>query len=429
VLLYTFCHIREHVDYQSFIFIRDLVTKPDYPDAWSIKGAIEDELDKDTIPGLGGSNLMGIELGVDSSSSAAWALDNLRQASDWLMGAARVGGGEPAVPTSGWFAVTPAARITPAASLEPTGGQSAIANDGGSGATVGDSTGPLGAFELGAFEPGAAGSSPILRPSQATRGSDPPSVLVHLDPSERVGDAPEREPSSPSSEASGDEHVPTEGVPGNRTEMEAEAIELEILGAPPVYANHISASPAAVPSEVRLDPYFSEIARAWGQDGPDQLEQGSPLLNAGRRRRVQDQRHRVTTLSSHPADVIASHMSSYLATWITLPLETMLQRTIAMSFLTAANTPAARENAAFFLPEIYPPLVGLGLSRSIFGRGSRGKFQTGTLWGRGFVSGVGYTAQLVITNLIQLLVSWTLFQVGYSGVTWAGKRWFRWGKL
>src|SRR5256886_9879266 len=65
-LLYRFCH---YIDYQSSILIRDLVTKPDYPDPWSIKGAIEDELDKDTIPGLGGSNLTGIEPEVDSSSS------------------------------------------------------------------------------------------------------------------------------------------------------------------------------------------------------------------------------------------------------------------------------------------------------------------------------------------------------------------------
>ena len=70
-LLYRFCHY----------------TKPDYPDPWSIKGAIEDELDKDTIPGLGGSNLTGIEPEVDSSSSATWPLTRFHGARDSLMGA------------------------------------------------------------------------------------------------------------------------------------------------------------------------------------------------------------------------------------------------------------------------------------------------------------------------------------------------------
>ena len=83
-LLYTFCH---YIDYQSFILKQDLVTKPDYPDSWSIKGAIEDELDKATIPGLGGSNLMRIELEVDSSSSATWPLTRFRGARDSLMSA------------------------------------------------------------------------------------------------------------------------------------------------------------------------------------------------------------------------------------------------------------------------------------------------------------------------------------------------------
>jgi len=83
-LLYRFCH---YIDYQSSILIRDLVTKPDYPDPWSIKGAIEDELDKDTIPGLGGSNLTGIEPEVDSSSSATWPLTRFHRARDSLMGA------------------------------------------------------------------------------------------------------------------------------------------------------------------------------------------------------------------------------------------------------------------------------------------------------------------------------------------------------
>ncbi|KAH0556484.1 hypothetical protein GP486_005617 [Trichoglossum hirsutum] len=389
VLLYTFCHVREIIDYQSFILIRDLVTKPDYPDPWSIKGAIEDELDRDTIPGLGGPGLMGIELEADSSNPATWTLDNLRQAGDWLAGMVRTGSGEltgrvPSAPVvtsvaaSGGFAVAPAANMEAATILEGTGRQSAISNDRGHRAVVEDL-----AIPPGPFESGTADSSPILRPSRAARGSNTSPVLVHLDRPGRAGNAPEREPSSPSSEASGAEHVSAEGAPGNRTEMGAEGIELEILGAPPVYANNISASPPVGLGEARLDPYFNEIARAWGQDDADQLEQSSSLSNSGRRHRVQSQRHRVTTLSSHPADVIASHMSSYLATWITLPLETMLQRTIATSFLTAANTPAGRESAAFFLPEIYPPLVGLGLSRSIFGRGSRGQLQTGTLPGRG----------------------------------------------
>jgi hypothetical protein len=83
-LLYRFCH---YIDYQSSILIRDLVMKPDYSDPWSIKGAIEDELDTDTIPGLGGSNLMGIEPEVDSTSSATWPLTMFHGARDSLMGA------------------------------------------------------------------------------------------------------------------------------------------------------------------------------------------------------------------------------------------------------------------------------------------------------------------------------------------------------
>src|SRR5947207_868897 len=85
-LLYTFCHVREYVDYQSFILIRDLVTKPDYPDPWSIKGAIEDELDKDTIPGLGGCSLTGIQLEGDYSSSSSGPLTRHHGPKDSLIG-------------------------------------------------------------------------------------------------------------------------------------------------------------------------------------------------------------------------------------------------------------------------------------------------------------------------------------------------------
>ncbi|KAI9781391.1 MAG: hypothetical protein M1839_005985 [Geoglossum umbratile] len=419
VLLYTFCHVRDYIDYQSFVLIRDWVTKPDYPDPWSIKGAIEDELDKDTIPGLGGSHLIGVGPELDINSSMAWPMDSLRDARDWLMRVLRVGDEDPTrrVPTASESATSDWSAATHAANMAAVRRQSASADDEGPSVMAEEPTSLQSAFQVD--------SSPILRHSRAVESSDPPPVMAHLDPPGQVGSPSEGDGSSQLSEASRDERVAAEDATGNRTGTEAEGIELQILGTSPLFANNISASPAGGLSDGRLDPYFSEIARVWGQDG----EQGSQSYHSGRRRWARSQKHRVTTLSSHPADVIASHMSSYLATWMTLPLETVLQRTIAMSFLAAANTPSSLENAAFFLPEIYPPLVGLGLSRSMFRRGFRGGFKTGTMASRGFISGVGYAAQLMITNLIQLLVSWTLFQVGYSGVTWVGKKWFRWGNL
>ncbi|KAI9766517.1 MAG: hypothetical protein M1840_006474 [Geoglossum simile] len=423
ILLYAFSHIRDFIDYQSFILIRDWVTKPDYPDPWSIKGALEDELDKDTIPGLGGPHLIGGGPELDINNSVAWPVGSLRDARDWLMGALRVGGEEPTgrVPTASGSATSDRSPVTHATHMAAVRRRSA-STDEGLDMVAEEATNTLSAFQAVTTD---SPSLPILHPPPGVMGSDLPPVLVRFGPSDHAGSAFEREGSGRSSETSRDEHASAEEATSSRNEVEAEGIELDILEAQPLFASNISASPVGDLGDSHLNPHFSEIARAWDQDG----ERDSTSYNFGRRRRARGQKHRVTTLSSHPADVIASHISSYLATWMTLPLETLLQRTMAMSFLAAASTPTARENAAFLFPEIYPPLVGLGLSRSMFRRGLGGEAHAGAMTSRGFISGVGYASQLVITNLIQLLVSWTLFQVGYSGVTWVGKKWFRWGKL
>lgn len=122
-------------------------------------------------------------------------------------------------------------------------------------------------------------------------------------------------------------------------------------------------------------------------------------------RRPPPQVHRVTALSNHPSDAMASHVSSLLATAILLPLEALYLRSLATSFLASARPGA------------------IGLRADIRGVGA---------WfgGEGGIWGMGeYAGTMLLLLGLQGVVSSVVWSFGTGTAIWLGRRAFGWGKL
>ncbi|KAL9584553.1 MAG: hypothetical protein Q9212_002044 [Teloschistes hypoglaucus] len=118
--------------------------------------------------------------------------------------------------------------------------------------------------------------------------------------------------------------------------------------------------------------------------------------------------HRVTTLSQCLAYNMAESVSSMVADIILLPLETLLVRSIAITYLT---TPGLSPTSSHWIREqIYP-------TGSWFGMGLRG--------GRA----MDYARNMVLCFGMEMLLGYGVWQIG-AGVTWGVGKWvFNWGRL
>jgi hypothetical protein len=134
--------------------------------------------------------------------------------------------------------------------------------------------------------------------------------------------------------------------------------------------------------------------------------------------------YRVTSLSSHFAEVIAERIAEHFMAFITIPIETYLVRRLAAGFIAATTNDTMRENAAFFSTQIFTPGIGLGIGSAF------SKFGTGALLSHGSLTRLGrYVVNIMTCMGIELAMSIIVFQLGYAGAMWMGKKWYRWGNL
>ncbi|KAI4201055.1 MAG: hypothetical protein LQ350_003484 [Teloschistes chrysophthalmus] len=118
--------------------------------------------------------------------------------------------------------------------------------------------------------------------------------------------------------------------------------------------------------------------------------------------------HRITKLSQCLANNMAESVSSMVADIILLPLETLLVRSLAITYLA---TPGLSPTSSHWIREqIYP-------TGSWFGMGLRG--------GRA----MDYARKMVLCFGMEMVLGYGVWQIG-AGVTWGvGKWFFNWGRL
>ena len=121
-------------------------------------------------------------------------------------------------------------------------------------------------------------------------------------------------------------------------------------------------------------------------------------------------RRRVTTLSSAPTVSAATHFSQYISTWLLVPLESVLLRTIALGFLAAAKSPENQANANNLIAYMFSPMAGSEEVNNAMRPGA-------------------YLARLGACAAAEMAISFGLFELGYHGVLWLGKREFGWGQF
>ncbi|KAI4258312.1 MAG: hypothetical protein LQ352_001250 [Teloschistes flavicans] len=135
------------------------------------------------------------------------------------------------------------------------------------------------------------------------------------------------------------------------------------------------------------------------------------LTGLDTRRRGDDESkpcHRVTNLSSGPADTMAFSVSTMVASIILLPLETLLVRSVATAYLTTSGPSSA--SCYWLREEIYP-------TGSWFGMGLRG--------GRA----MDYARKMVLCFGMEMVLGYGVWQIGAGVTWWIGKWFFNWGKL
>ncbi|KAI9795355.1 MAG: hypothetical protein M1833_007203 [Piccolia ochrophora] len=343
-------YVAKSIENESFKYLRRALPKPENPDALSLRGAIEDDLDSGTIPGLA-SDESYVADQVRPLDQLYNVLEEFSALKRWVMGILgthqqRSSG------SSSTFAIIDADSDDgdPPQRTDPTAVEVARADHTHEGHEAHERT-----LDLTIY--------PENNPS------------LHEDNSSGEESAADRRPTG----------VRVANHHGDNSD--AITMEVEIPGGAPMHAES--------PSLRRRESIVHEFE-------PHRPSRHPSATN--------DPERHVTCLSSHPSDSAASHLSSFLTQVLTLPLETLLVRTIATSFMAAASV---HQNGAM-LPSTYAPF---SMERRWWQQSIPGRWN-----GR-------YVTNLATCAGLEIALSFGLFEVGYFGVTWFGKRAFGWGQL
>ncbi|KAL9122332.1 MAG: hypothetical protein Q9187_001105 [Circinaria calcarea] len=174
-------------------------------------------------------------------------------------------------------------------------------------------------------------------------------------------------------------------------------VEFAPVAGVPVYTSSFSASPRPAVVETVL---VQEV------DGSEHDSEALISTNG-----KVEPHHRVTALTTYAADCLGQHLAWHMSDFICLPLEALYVRSIALAFLAASGPSplAPRLGTA----DIYP-------KRSWFGLGLRASGLRGI---------DDYMGKMVLCLGIEMVVQLGVWQIGTGIAWWAGKQWFRWGKL
>ena len=124
--------------------------------------------------------------------------------------------------------------------------------------------------------------------------------------------------------------------------------------------------------------------------------------------------HRVTALTTHAAEAMAQRLSHQLADLLFMPLETLLVRSVAMTFWSAPGLSiAARGAAGRWIEDVYPlgSWFGLGLRNG----GWRGVRE--------------YAGKMVLVWGMQVGMGFVIWELSTGFMWWAGLRWYDWTKM
>lgn len=113
--------------------------------------------------------------------------------------------------------------------------------------------------------------------------------------------------------------------------------------------------------------------------------------------------HRVTLLSAHPVDSLASHLAAIISTIILAPLESLCLRSLAYSYLSAHPSPAAR------LSDLHPMDLWFG--------------------GRSWSDGIAYTGRLVLMRGMQAALRAGVWGFLVGSTMRIGRKFCGWGTL
>jgi hypothetical protein len=119
--------------------------------------------------------------------------------------------------------------------------------------------------------------------------------------------------------------------------------------------------------------------------------------------------YRVTALSLHASDSLGSHLIGSLATIVRLPFESFYVRCLATNFLAARN-PSLGEHWA--RDHIYPfsNWFGVGLHA-------------------GYAPVIDYASKMLLCIGLETVVTAEVWRLGCKVAYWAGRKWYKWGKL
>ncbi|KAI9848730.1 MAG: hypothetical protein M1837_006817 [Sclerophora amabilis] len=413
--------------------IRSAAPKPGNPDFLSVRAASEGELDDEAIPGIG------------SADYSRTTLDGLRTEEPMDLSSAFQ---EIRHSLGGLFAPRSlrerlrdmARRVTDTVSRRgPSNTASDVIDRGeeevGTGPVVSRSDGRDGAPQGSSTTTGNNNPVPFPNPESYSNHT------VDHDP-----DSPTDTASA--SASSGESETRTRGLPGiqlaNRRHDNDDTVtmEVEISGIPPIFRGN----QPSVSQRFREPQQHAETQEQGQQLGerpqfpvpspPTQFEAGRREPVYGNEEGDQDveddsdehddyrnarrgPEHRVTCLSSFPIDSASAHTSTFLANCLSIPWETALVRAVAISYYAAAannhlNSSSSSSSLSSSAPHGGIMRVATTTGPDGFGSwGSRARYLTG----------------LAMLAGMEMVVSFSLFEVGYYGVREWGKRHFAWGRL
>lgn len=408
-------YVKTQVDKRIYTCIRLFLPKPDNPDAYSIKGALEDELDNDTIPGLGfiknsdgsatleGTLMEELKKDVLRLFDGVWKLVNISKCEDCK---------EHEEEASTNFQGISLFPLQSANSLIHS------AADRHSLLTIGISPRPA--------TPRPSGhDSPLI--DLQDENHDPASDNSHL-PQHRLAGAvsPSHTPSSsPVPPPDPETVVPPSPTNNTPTDTLQPSNHLSNGQLSDDLSHRNNNQPQAMTEQIcpqrRETSTYHRTLITTVSRFPPQKNRPIDLLPPG------GPRHRVTALTAHLADAMGSHISTHLADILFFPLETLFIRSVARNFLSlpllSSSSPLAA--SSLFLVPVHAPAVADRLRAEVF--------PLETWFGAGLRGGrsrmMDYAGRLALCTGLEVGLGYVVWQVGAGLVWWLGVKVFEWHLL
>lgn len=389
-LLWVFNTLSHRTEQVLFNYFRTALPKPDNPDIYSLEAAQLDKHDHETIPGLGPSRKVQHTMG-----STAMLIADLRHVGHRLLGVFGLSGKESTgehVDSELRPSVTQD-DIVPPATNEDGQDEDHIRN--------------------------AENQERALASPTPSQGFGRPESRMHLpnnpSPTPNAHNIHDQSPppvehdsiSSSSEERSPDPLIDSAPVrvSNRRRDTDTVTMEVEISGRPPNV-------------QLRGRPQFTSTPSADALAGDETTTQVQAPVHHHRHESRQvdsrEPRHRVTLLSGHMADMLASHLAQYFSELICLPLQAHLVRAVALGCLaTAGPTSSAQMSTLGLRNAVYPAdaWFGFGLRRA------------------GWMVVGDYAAKMMLCSALEAMVGYGVWQAGATTCFWVGRRWFGWGRM